>query len=236
MDRLDLKQVIFYNPIKADLKIIEITTFICKNICRESDNELKQFTAEFIMILSCFEENYDHVVSLSNSVADIYEIFTENTFKILLEMKPNDSIKEINEFLQLISSIMPKYSPTFLMLDDTICKIDEMIEGRIDLIKSLIVTCTDNLQLNTCFKNFQLFFKIIQLLRDIYFEFERIKEVYFKVPCLNKQTKYYYSELKYFYENNRTNIPDTRKSISIKMNNAKSLFLELQKPLENMNI
>ena len=104
MDRLNMEKVHVYNPIEDDIKVVEITNFICENILRERHNVLKVFTEELIRISSGCMETYNYGILLSNSLKKIYEIFTEESFQILLDIYPNDSKREIDVFVQLLDS------------------------------------------------------------------------------------------------------------------------------------
>jgi len=99
-----LEKVHVYNPIEDDIKVVEITNFICENILRERHNVLKVFTEELIRISSGCMETYNYGILLSNSLKKIYEIFTEESFQILLDIYPNDSKREIDVFVQLLDS------------------------------------------------------------------------------------------------------------------------------------
>ena len=74
MDRLKLRNVHVYNPIEADIKVVEIKHFKRECIYRERHNVFEVFTGELVKILSGCMQNYNHVISLSNSLQKIYEI------------------------------------------------------------------------------------------------------------------------------------------------------------------
>ena len=72
MDRLNLKNVHVYNQIEADIQVVEIKHFKYEYICRDRHNVFKFLTAEIVRILSGCMKNYNHLISLSNSLEDIY--------------------------------------------------------------------------------------------------------------------------------------------------------------------
>ena len=48
IDTLKLENVYVYNPVEAEIKVVEIKHVLCQFICRDSHNKFKVMTAEFI--------------------------------------------------------------------------------------------------------------------------------------------------------------------------------------------
>ena len=135
MDRLNLVNLYVYNPIENDIKVIQITNFSCENICRERHNVFKMFVEEIIKKSLICIANYNHVILLSNAFEDIYEIFTEESFQILLDMDPNDSVEEFGVFLQSINSMKSEFFSKFEYSEDTFAEIDKIIKKKLIILK-----------------------------------------------------------------------------------------------------
>ena len=188
MDRLNLTNVFVYNSVEDDIKMTVITNVIYKYIYSERDNEFKVITEKIIRILSCFVENYNHVMSMSKSMLEIYEIFRKESFQILLNMDPNHSRTEINVFLQSIDSTKSKLFSKLQRLGNTIYSDNKWIQSKIYFTERDMETCLDNLQLITYLKNLKLFNEMYQLLSRI--NIQVIEYFFWNTPPLNKQNTY----------------------------------------------
>jgi len=177
MDRLNLVNLHLYNPIEDDIKVVEITNFICENICSERHNEFKMFAEELIKGFYCCMANYNHVISLSNTFENIYEIFTEESFQILLDMDPNDSVREFGVFMQSIDSMKSEFDSKFEYLED---RFDEMISNKIYNIEGNMIKFGNNDEIVTHLKDLKLFNRIYGLLLRINYIFHFSEPSVFK--------------------------------------------------------
>jgi len=231
MDRLNLGNVHVYNPIEAEIKVVEIKHATCKYICRDKQNRFKVLTGKTVRNLSGCMENYNHVISLSNSLEEIYEIFTEGSFQMLLDMRPNASERGFDVFLQSIGPVKSEFDlklQNYENLRNTIWDNKKMIDKEIWKIKCDIKKYGDNDELVMYLKDLELFNKISDLLYSIYDTIYLIKRLFcnisFKDQC----------KLRCHYEKVKINIPHYRDSILLNLNHAKSLILQLPKPSENI--
>jgi len=158
--RLNLENVLVYNSIEACIKVVEITHVICSYICRERHNVYKVFTEELIRILSSCLVNYNHVISLSNSLKTFNEIFTEGSFQILLDMDPNDSMRGFGVFVQSIGSMESEFCLKLKCFRNKIEENTKMIKYKIYQIKDCKRKCNDNRELSTHLRDLNLFLEI----------------------------------------------------------------------------
>jgi len=162
----------------------------------------------------------------------VYEIFTEESFQILLDMDPNGSMREFNVFLESTGSINFEFRLKLKYLSGIIEKNKLMILEIIHQIICYIVIYGDNDEIVTHLKDLILFHKINEWLYKIKDQFQDINSIY--RPCLNNQKTYDQCELRHFYDAVKFEIPHYRDSILSDLNHAKSLILQLPKPSENI--
>jgi len=227
MDRSKLTKVHVYDPIADDLKVLEIINFICEYICRERQNLFKVFKQELMRILFGCMENYNHVISLSNSLEKIYEIFTEGSFQMLLDMDPNDSKRGFDVFVQSINSIESEFRSKLQCLSNTIDENNDMIKEKIDHTKGYMQIYNDNDELVTHLKDLELFYKINGLLDTININIQGINVIYL---FFKEQNQYDKDQFRYFYENFKISISGSRETILLNLNHVESLILQLPKP------
>ena len=232
MDRLNIEKVHVYNPIEENTKVVEITHIICKNICRDNEDVVKIFTEVLIRILSGCLENYNNVILMSNSLEYIYEIFTEESFQILLDKDPNDSMQEFNVFVQSIHSMNSEFRLKLNSFGDTIKENSKIISKKMTQIRDYRMEFDDNDELLTHQKDLQLLSNINIRLGTINELFEDINSSH--RLSLNEQNTYDRCELRYFYEEVNFSIAHYREFILLYLNYVKSSILQLPKLPENI--
>jgi len=115
-------------------------------------------------------ETYNYGILLSNSLKNIYEIFTEESFQILLDMDPNDSKREIDVFVQLLDSTESEFYSKMQGLEDTILENEQMIKEKIDQIKVYMKIYNDNEELNAFQEDLELCIETNMWFNTIYFQ------------------------------------------------------------------
>ena len=235
MDRLELKKVNVFNPIKADMKLLEITLAVGEYICRDKSNIYKYLTEEVMRILSVYIENYYHLLLLSNDLKKIYETFTEDSFQTLLDLNWNDSIKSVDVFLKLIRSVQYEYYSKLSCLRPTITKNDRIIAKRISQTKWCMRNNDDNIELVTYHKDLKFFELIYQCLGKLNEFFQYAEISFINIPIFSLQNNYR-CRLRHLYENLKFQIPQSIDLILLTLNHARSLICKLPKPFEWLDL
>ena len=168
LDRLQLERVFVFNHVKANVEIVEIIKVISQCIYSERENDIQFLSKEFNRTLLAFIENYKCVISISDAIIDVYDIFTENAFQKLLDMDSKDSNAEFNYFLQTIVSLSSKFSSEFDRFYDTIKEKTEMIHNNENLLQRAIEACGDNIKLLAYHSDLVTFDIAFLLLSEIY--------------------------------------------------------------------
>jgi len=236
MDRLKLVKVHIYNPIEADIKVVETKHIICKNICRERHGVLKVFTDGLIKILSGRIKIYNHMISMSNSLKNIYEIFTEESFQILLDMDPNDSKRGFDVFVQLIDPMKSVFISQFISLWNTCPLYNNMniIEKKVKEIECYSRKYDNNDELIRYLNDLKLFNKIYDWLIKISYRIPCMEYIFRTPRSFNEQNTYDPVEMRHFYKKVKIAIPHYRESILLNLNYFKFLILQMPKLSENI--
>ena len=179
-------------------------------------------TGELVRILCDYMEKYNHVISLSNSLEKIYEIFTEGAFQMLLDMDPNDSEGEFDVLKKSIRSVKSEFDLELQNLRDTTRNNKNMICNEKWKIKRYMWKYEGNDKYVGDLKGWELLRKINELVFRIINGFDSIKHLFGNI--LNSNDR---GELRHSYEEVKIIFPHHRDSILLNLNHAKSLILQL---------
>ena len=226
MDRINIRKIHVYNPIEAEIKVVGIKHVKRKYIFRVRQNEIKEMTGEKVRILMGI---YNYVISLSNSLEEIYEIFTEGSFQILLNMDPNYSKRGFGVFKQSICSAKSELDLKMQDFNVTILGNRQMIDRKIWQIECNMREYDDNGELVGYLKDLELLNKINEMLGRINEELDIVKNLFCNILFLNDHV-----ELRRFYEKVKIKISHYKEIILLNLNHAKSLILQLSKQSENI--
>jgi len=160
-DKIKLENVFVFNLIEAKVDFVAIMKVISEYICRERENDFKLLSEVIIKILSRYMENYNHLISISNVLKDIYEIFPDNYFQMLLDMDPKHSSKEFNKFMTLIDSVGLNFFYKLENLRITIVDYAGIITNKKEIINWCMKTCGDLLQFDSYIIDLILFLKVL---------------------------------------------------------------------------